>query len=343
MNSLTRRLLPALQLTRMALVFTALADSGCAMLLGAAKSAAAAGNSQSLWRQLNVTQCFSMMLVSVGLYGFGMSLNDIIDRRRDQLMSPNRPLPSGRIGVKTAHVVCALLILMALFGGETYSDVVPNSALSLILVVFTAALITFYDFAAKYLVAPGLLSLGLIRFFHATIAAPGLPVLWHPLFLLNHVTIVSTFAYHWEQKRPPLRPVHWWSVFLGLVGLNVFAVGLVWWRRYERDPTMPVTEILTLGPQLYLPLIAAVAFVLLGIWIRYRNPNPRDAGQTLMLAGLLWLIVYDAVFAAGFGGAGAGLAVLALLPAAYLSVLAMRAWSRVMLLSQRPQFKRVET
>jgi len=28
--------------------------------------------------------------------------------------------------------------------------------------------------ASKYLVAPGLISLGLIRFFHATIAAPGL-------------------------------------------------------------------------------------------------------------------------------------------------------------------------
>ena len=33
-------------------------------------------------------------------------------------------------------------------------------------------MIVFYDFAAKYLVTLGLLSLGLIRFFHATIAAP---------------------------------------------------------------------------------------------------------------------------------------------------------------------------
>jgi hypothetical protein len=325
----------------MALVFTALADSGCAMLLGAAKQAQETGG--PLWRQLTGTQCFSLMLISIGLYGFGMSLNDIIDRRRDQQMSPNRPLPSGRIGLRTAHVVCALLIMMALFGGETYSHVVPNSSLSLILVFFTAALITFYDFAAKYLVAPGLLSLGLIRFFHATIAAPGLPVLWHPLWLLNHVAIVSTVAYHWERKRPALRPVHWWSVFLGLAGINLFAISLVWWRRHARDPYLSTSEILTLGPELYLPLAASVVFIFLALWIRRRNPNPRDAGQTLMLAGLLWLIVYDAVFAATYAGPGAGLAVLALLPAAYVSVLAMRAWGRVMLLSQRPQFRRVET
>ncbi len=339
MNSLTRRLLPALQLTRMALVFTALADSACAMLLTAAKQA---GN-ESLWLQLTFRQCLSLMMISVGLYGFGMSLNDIIDRRRDQHISPNRPIPSGRIGVRTAHVVCTLLILMALFGGETYANVVPGSSLSLVLVFFTAALITFYDFMAKYLVAPGLLSLGLIRFFHATIAAPGLPVLWHPLWLLNHVAIVSMLAYHWEQKRPALRPVHWWSVCMGLVGINLLAIALVWWRRHERDPFLPMSEALTVGPQLFFPLIASAVFVGLAIWIRRMNPNPRDAGQTLMLAGLLWLIVYDGVFAAAYAGAGAGLAVLALLPAAYLSVLAMRAWGRVLSLSQRPQFRRVET
>ena len=33
-----------------------------------------------------------------------------------------------------------------------------------------------HDLAGKYLVAPGLLSLGLIRFFHATVPAPQLPL-----------------------------------------------------------------------------------------------------------------------------------------------------------------------
>jgi 4-hydroxybenzoate polyprenyltransferase len=340
MESISRRVLTLLQLTRMALVFTALADSGCELLLWGARQAADSGT--SLWRQLDPAQCVAMAVTSIGLYGFGMSLNDIIDRRRDTRVSPNRPLPSGRIGIATAHIVCALLVLMGIVGGEIYSTIAA-SPLSLMLVVFTAALITFYDFAGKYLVAPGLLSLGLIRFFHATVAAPSLPVLWHPLLLLNHVTIVSTIAYHWEQKRPALRPVHWWSVFLGLGGFDALAIGLVWWRRHARYPLRRAVDILSIKPALLGPALAVAVFIFLAILIRRRNANQRDAGQTLMLAGLLWLIVYDACFVTEFVGIPEGFLLLILLPMAYFSVVVMRWWSTLMLLSQRPTFKRVET
>src|ERR1700728_1157585 len=132
----------------MALVFTALADSGCALMLWAKQQVIMKHG--TLWQQFVPAQCFSLAMVSIGLYGFGMSLNDIIDWRRDRQMSPNRPLPSGRIGLGTAHVVCALLAMLALFGGEVYSNVAPNATMSLWLVGFTAALIVFYDFAAKY-------------------------------------------------------------------------------------------------------------------------------------------------------------------------------------------------
>ncbi len=214
--------------------------------------------------------------------------------------------------------------------------------MSLWLVCFTAALIVFYDFAAKYLVPLGLLSLGLIRFFHATIAAPSLPVLWQPLLLMNHVTIVSTVAYHWEHKRPALRPVHWWSVFLGLGMVDAVAIGLVWWRRRHLATALP-GGILTIRPALLGPLAAVVAFICLAIWIRRRSVNSRMAGQALMLTGLMWLIVYDASFVTGFVGVPEGIMVLGFLPVTYCAVIIMRWWSKVMLLSQRPEFKRVET
>src|ERR1700677_1072540 len=217
--SFSQRLLPVLQLTRMALVFTALADSGCELMLWAKQRVWLRGG--IFWNELDPKQCILLALISIGLYGFGMSLNDIIDRRRDRQMSPHRPLPSGRIGVGTAHVVCAMLFFLALFAGEIYTNVTPGAGLSIWLVVFTIALIMFYDLAAKYLVPLGLLSLGLIRFFHAAIAAPSLPVLWHPLLLMNHVALVSTLAYFWEHKRPPLRRWHFWSVVAGLALLDI--------------------------------------------------------------------------------------------------------------------------
>ncbi len=332
----------------MALVYTALADSFCELLLwGHAQSLF---NGAPLSRQFDIGPCLGLVLVSTGLYGFGMSLNDIIDRRKDREISPHRPLPSGRIGVGTAHVVCALLALMALAGAEEYSAAPGHNHMSLVLVVFTGSLITSYDFASKYLVVPGLLSLGLIRFFHASIAAPSLPVIWHPLFLLNHVTILSAVCYHWEKKRPVLQPSHWRSIIFGLIGLDLLAILLQAWRRSANmfPPQTSggfdsIVQVLDLRPALLLPLAAAVVFVGMAFWIRRRSATPRDAGQTLMLAGLLWLIVYDALFAGAYVRPLAGVLILILLPIAYVSVIVMRWWSKLVQLSQRPDFKRVET
>src|ERR687895_806153 len=109
LGSLSQRLLTLLQLTRMALVFTAVADGLCTVLLSAQRRAVVEGT--SLGAQIDARLVLTAAAVSVGLYGFGMSLNDIIDRRRDQQISPNRPLPSGRLGLVAAHVVCGLLIV----------------------------------------------------------------------------------------------------------------------------------------------------------------------------------------------------------------------------------------
>src|SRR5688572_14397268 len=110
LGSISQRLLTLLQLTRMALVFTAIADGLCTLLLAAR---ARAGTGGSLAAHVSAAQVFWAMAVSVGLYGFGMSLNDIIDRRRDLQIAASRPLPSGRIGVTMAHVVCTVLLLLA--------------------------------------------------------------------------------------------------------------------------------------------------------------------------------------------------------------------------------------
>jgi hypothetical protein len=270
-----------------------------------------------------------------------MSLNDIIDRRRDSQLAAHRPLPSGRIGVVTAHVICVLLGLIALVGGALYSRWTGESSMSLILVAWTGCLIALYDLAGKYLVAPGLLTLGLIRFFHATIPAPQLPLLWHPLLLLNHVTILSLVAYMWEEKRPPLTRAHWWGVLSGLATVNLLCVALVYYRRTMLTDD-PWTEGLRIEPKLLIPLACVVAFVLLGAYVRRTIPNSREAGQTLMLYGLLWLIVYDVAFVGTFVGIVPGLALLILLPLAYASVQLMRWWGRFITLSQRPGFKRAD-
>ncbi len=333
LGSISQRLLTLLQLTRMALVFTAVADGMCTLLL-----ATRLGPHGARTTALSAPQIFwAAAAVSAGLYGFGMSLNDIIDRRRDQQLAATRPLPSGRIGLTTAHVVCGALLLLALAGGTFYS-LGRGSWMSLILVVFTAMLIAFYDLAGKYLVAPGLISLGLIRFFHAAVPAPYLPLLWHPLLLLNHVTILSTVAYHWEEKRPALTRSHWVAVFGGLLAVNGVAIGFIA-SRHDAWPPPPLRA----EPALAAPLIAAAVFIVIAAVIRRRSVNSREAGQKLMLYGLLWLIVYDACFVGGYVRDWlATLGVLLLLPVAYFSVRMMRWWSKLLSVSQKPQFKRAQ-
>jgi len=211
--------------------------------------------------------------------------------------------------------------------------------MSLVLLVWTLSLITFYDFAGKYLVAPGLLTLGLIRFFHATIPAPQLPVLWHPLLLLNHVAVLSTVAYLWEEKRPALTRGHWFSVLGGLALADLTCIALVGMKRHERLG-VGFIESLGITPELRIPAGAAALFVLLAIAIRYRSSDIRSTGRNLMLAGLLWLIVYDASFVGAYRNWLAAVAILTLLPISYLSVMLMRWWAKLVLLSQTPEYQR---
>jgi hypothetical protein len=335
---ISRRLFPILQLTRMALVFTAISNSLCTLLIW---TAARYGPGENVLTHVPWTWALAVAAMSTGLYGFGMSLNDIIDRRRDQQIAAHRPLPSGRIGVLAAHLICGLLILLAVAAGAYYARASGQGWPSLVLVVWTAMLIVFYDYAAKYLVALGLLSLGLIRFFHAVVPAPQLPLVWHPLLLLNHVTILSLIAYRWEEKRPPLTPIHWAAVPGGLLAIDALLIVLLVLRRGGRAPDLWAA--LNVTPALVAPAAAVVVFVALAWVIKRRSASPREAGQRLMLYGLLWLIVYDFSFAAGYVGLVPALLLLTFLPLAYLSVQVMRWWGGLVALSQRPQFKRAET
>jgi 4-hydroxybenzoate polyprenyltransferase len=329
-SMLSRRLFPILQLARMALVFTAISNAWCTLFLFHALR----GEGVDLHRALLWKQMLAVALISTGLYGFGMTLTDIIDRRRDQQLAAHRPLPSGRVGVGTAHLIAAILLLMAIVAAVIFQRWSNDGWMSIVLVIWTAVMIVFYDVAGKYLVALGLLTLGLIRFFHALIPAPQLPLLWHPLLLLNHVTVLSLVSYWWEEKRPALTPLHWAMVPGGLMLIDALLIGLLAWRRGA--------EALLLRRSLALPAGAVLAFVMLAWIIRDRSATPREAGGRLMLYGLLWLIAYDACFAAAYVSLGAALVLLALLPTAYLSVQVMRWWGGLMALSQRPAFKRAE-
>ncbi|QOV90842.1 UbiA family prenyltransferase [Humisphaera borealis] len=331
----SQRLLTLLQLTRMALVFTAIADAWCGLLLWEAHGRPDAG----LLQWLDPWRLGTIALVSIGLYGFGMTLNDIIDRRRDARISPGRPLPSGKVSVAAAVTVCTLLLLLSLGSAALFrTSGGPNPSLAL--AAATLALIWFYDAAGKYLVGPGLVTLGLVRFCQALIPsaeaqAPFHPLLWQPLWLLNHVAILSTVCYAWEEKRPALNIKHWAGVFFTLATIDAAAI----WFIGTNGPGSFLDN-LRLDWRLIGPVLGSVAFIAMATRVHRQAGSSREAGQATMLYGLLWLIVYDALFAGLYVHWAAGVALLLLLPLAYGSVKVMRAWSKLVAASHRPDFKR---
>jgi 4-hydroxybenzoate polyprenyltransferase len=293
------RVLSLLQLTRMALVFTAIADAQAALALSGQWAPAAAG-----WAGL----------MSLGLYGFGMALNDIIDARRDQMLAPGRPLPSGRVRPWVAHVIAGLLLGAGLLGAWRLDVALDRGFATLAVAGVAAGLIAFYDVAGKYLVPVGLVALGLVRFTHATAADPGLTIVAHPLALLNFVTLLSAAAYALEEKRPPLRAGHWIVTVLLLIGCNAIVLN----RTGIDGPWAPGAALLA----------AAAGFGVVAAILASRTSDRRELGRRLMLWGLLWLIVFDAA-AVATRDWRAALGILALLPIAWGGVRLIRAWAAV--------------
>jgi len=326
------RILTLLQLTRMALVFTAISNGWAAMLL----------QSRATGQAITVPYAIAMTLASIGLYTFGMALNDVIDRRRDSQIAPGRPLPSGRISVRSAHALCFVLAVASVAAGGWMVWLHPGQWMTLLIVLWTLALIGFYDFAGKYLVAAGLLTLGLIRFFHATIAAPTLAFPWHAVLLLTHVTLLSAVCYHLEGKRPRLTPKHWLTLSLGLAAVVVTLVTLLIYRRGGGSGAgeTPLLLALWIRPGLAYVGAAVVTFVAVAITLRLKADDARAAGRGIMLYGVLWLIVYDASFVVGYVGWRPALIILSLLPLAWLAVQAMRAWAKMVDLSAKPEYQR---
>jgi 4-hydroxybenzoate polyprenyltransferase len=318
------KLLALLQLTRVALAFTAIADAWAVLLLRPPGSPQPA----ALWPV--ILKMLLMAIVSFGLYGFGMSLNDLLDARRDRVFAPRRPIPSGRIK-PTSALVIALILLMAAFlasafltlisvwtqtSGIRTRDIVPYS---FFFSLATAALIVFYDATSKYLGGLGLVTLGVIRAFHCLIGNPKTPLLYLSMILLTHVIMVSTLAYHLESKRPRLNKGDILTVVLGILIGNA----LMLWYTLTRRYWSPASLSMLLGP-----LVVGAVYWLWAASLIFTPLTPRQKGERLMLMGLFWLFMYDAGMLVANGQWLAGLAITILLLCAVLSFFGIRWLSR---------------
>ncbi|HEX7896427.1 MAG TPA: UbiA family prenyltransferase [Planctomycetota bacterium] len=131
-----------LKLFRLPFVFTAVADSAAGYLI----ASRAAPDPRALGL---------LALASAALYAFGMAMNDVADRRRDQTLAPGRPLPSGKITLKGA-LTASLLVLAA---GAASARLLGGPVQAMFAAAFIGVML--YDFLIK--IPP---VMGAIRFFN---------------------------------------------------------------------------------------------------------------------------------------------------------------------------------
>ena len=328
------RLLALLQLTRAVLAFTAIADAWTVLLLRVPSDPQPAFGTPGFW--LVILQMLVMAVVSFGLYGFGVALNDLLDARRDRIFAPRRPIPSGHIKPRGALVVALVLLMGALAAtafltilhvwslslreppvGIRVRDIVPYS---FFFALATAGLIVFYDATSKYLGGLGLVTLGLIRALHCLIGQPRTPLLFLSMILLTHVIVISTIAYQLENKRPRLNRGDMLTVMLGIL----IGSGLMLWYMMTRRQWSAELLSMLVGPA-----IAGGVYVLWAAGLMFsKKLSPRQKGERLSLLGLFWLFIYDASMLLANGQHLAGAAITLLLFCAVLSFFGIRWLSR---------------
>lgn len=239
-----------------------------------------------------------LVLSTIGLYGGGVVLNDVLDARLDAVERPERPLPSGRASLRGASLLGAGLLsagVAAAFAASTVSGWVA---------VLIAGLAVLYDALGKHHPVLGPLNMGACRGLNLMLGASIAPAiaLDHaylatlPIAYIAAITAVSAGEVHGGRPvagRLALGLVG--AVMLGLLGL---ALGAGPWG---------------------LPFVALLAWrVLPPFWRASTDPRPGTA-RAAVRAGVLSLIALDAALAAIFAGPLYGAAVLALVLVAALA------------------------
>ncbi|MDA0835027.1 MAG: UbiA family prenyltransferase [Planctomycetota bacterium] len=279
------------QLLRVPAVFTAIAD----ILLGFVIT-------QGSFEPY--AQFAGILLSSICLYWAGMVLNDVFDVKQDTLERPHRPIPSGRVSMRGAIMLSALMIVISLVSAASVG--MQTLCVSSLLLVSILA----YDGLLKSTVL-GPLAMGSCR-------------------LLNVMLGASLAEQLWSVPQSGMA-----------IGLGIYIAGVTWFARTEAVQSRKLSlsggiGVVNLGLVSLTGLMinsptstATPALILLGmvaltinarLFRALSDPSPKTVQQGVRLM-LLSLITLDAsliLFQTG-DPIYAGVTLALLLPATQLS------------------------
>jgi len=265
-----------LQLVRFPAVFSAMADILVGILL--------------VQGTLRVDGCLLplalLLTASCGLYLAGMAFNDIFDRKIDAQERPNRPIPSGRVSLRSAVVLGTVLVVVGLAAAAFAGRV------TLLVAGMLVAAIFLYDGVLKSTVI-GPINMGLCRSFNvllgASVAGSYAVLLQPPAVTVAacygvYITGLTWFARNeaGRSRRGPLIAATA-VINAGLVGL----IGLAVLEDYGLAGRAPRVNVL-----FAFAVVAAV--VNRGLLLAISEPSAARV-QRAVKTMLQWLVVLDAV------------------------------------------------
>ncbi len=279
---------PYLQLTRPANIVTAIAD----ILAGMAIAQFSFGNSLAYW----------LILSTVGLYGGGVVLNDVFDAKLDAIERPERPIPSGKVSLRSAAWLGILLLLSGTIFAGLFSFLSAEIALSV------ALLAVIYDRFAKHSAIFGPLTMGLCRggnlLLGMSAVSTSIPqwgwVALVPIAYIGAITLISQDEVHGGKRR---------SLYIA-ASLYTTVHAIQFLVAVEQGN----------GPLALLLIVLHAWLVGRPLWDAIQNPIGLNIGKAVK-SGVLSLIVMNAAWCVAFGNWPVALGVLLLLP---LSILLAR-------------------
>jgi hypothetical protein len=280
-----------LQLTRPANLVTAIAD----ILAGMAIAQFTFSSFEPVF----------LVLSTLGLYGGGVVMNDVFDAKLDATERPERPIPSGRVPLRSATMMGLSLLFMGILAAALFSF---ESGL----IAITIALLTvIYNRFAKHHVFLGPLTMGMCRGGNLILGMSVLPesiqrwglIALLPIAYIGAITLISQDEVHGGKRR-----TLYIAAVLYLIVLTAQVI------ISQRHGNLFIT----------LPFVFLHAW-LIGrpLWNAIQNPVGPLIGKAVK-AGVVSLIVMNASWCMAFGLWPVALAVLALLP---LSILLARVFA----------------
>jgi 4-hydroxybenzoate polyprenyltransferase len=289
-------LLPLARLLRLPNVFTAFADIGLGLCATAALSPATVDG--DFWWKAAL-----LVLASGLLYTAGMVWNDYFDFAEDKRDRPFRPLPSGRVSVRTAVIIGVVLL-----GGGWACAALTGRAGAWIALGLVAAILA-YDARIKR-TSFGPLGMALCRFLNVLLGLSLADPAELPLVTRLHLAVtvgvyivgVTWFA-RTEEKRSDPKVLARAALVMAAAGLLALAVG----TRVLPGTSSPLFPYLLVAAGFWVggPVVAAI-----------RKPTA-DRVQAAVKRSIFGLVVLDALLASVFVGSW-GLLLVLLLPPALL-------------------------